>query len=172
VSRIVDSKQIRKPKNLHDALANLCQLFAATVGEDDVKLFKYHVRCDKPESGKAGKNGNGKNKWSGTVVEVHVPGHINFKWNHSNLDNGRALGKEAAKQAIAAYKDHEKLKAHAGPHFINENPEIEHPQEWKEVRDKYHECRRRAAAQSQGESSAIADLLSQTSSIFGPGHRG
>jgi hypothetical protein len=46
VSRIVDSKQIRKPENLHDALANLCQLFAATVGEDDVKLFKYHVRYD------------------------------------------------------------------------------------------------------------------------------
>ena len=44
VSRIVDSKQIRKPENLHDALANLCQLFAATVGEDDVKLFKYHIR--------------------------------------------------------------------------------------------------------------------------------
>jgi len=43
VSRIVDSKQIRKPENLHDALANLCQLFAATVGEDDVKLFKYPV---------------------------------------------------------------------------------------------------------------------------------
>ena len=47
VSRIVDSKQIRKPENLHDALANLCQLFAATVGEDDVKLFKYHVRLKK-----------------------------------------------------------------------------------------------------------------------------
>ena len=23
---------------------NLCQLFAATVGEDDVKLFYYHVK--------------------------------------------------------------------------------------------------------------------------------
>src|SRR6266849_6494325 len=43
ISRIVDSKQIRKPENLHDALGNLCQLFAATVGEDDVKLFKYPV---------------------------------------------------------------------------------------------------------------------------------
>src|SRR6202165_853183 len=58
VSRIVDSKQIRKPENLHDALANLCQLFAATVGEDDVKLFKYHLKYDKPESGK---------RWKGTV---------------------------------------------------------------------------------------------------------
>ena len=53
VSRIVDSKQIRKPKNLHDALANLCQLFAATVGEDDVKLFKYHVRQGTKSGGKA-----------------------------------------------------------------------------------------------------------------------
>jgi predicted acylesterase/phospholipase RssA len=154
VSRIVDSKQIRKPENLHDALANLCQLFAATVGEDDVKLFKYHVRCDEPESGKDGKNGkngNGKKKWSGTVVEIHVPGHINFKWNHSNLDNGRVLGKAAAEQAIAAYKEHEKRKPHAGPHFINENPEIEHEEGWRRVRNKYHECLKRAAVQGQGK---------------------
>ena len=46
VSRIVDLKQIQKPENLHDALVLLCQLFAATVGEDDINLFKYHIRCD------------------------------------------------------------------------------------------------------------------------------
>jgi predicted acylesterase/phospholipase RssA len=57
VSRIVDAKQIRKPRNLHDGLANLCQLFAATVGEDDVKLFKYHLRY--PEAG--------EEPWKGTV---------------------------------------------------------------------------------------------------------
>ena len=171
VSRIVDSKQIRKPENLHDALANLCQLFAATVGEDDVKLFKYHVRYDKPESGKNGKSGNGKKKWSGTVVEIHVPGHINFKWNHSNLDNGRVLGRAAAEQAIAAYEEHEKLKAHAGPHFINENPEIEHAAGWKKVRDKYHQCLKRAAMQDPGKRSSMTDLLSQTSSTFSPDHR-
>jgi predicted acylesterase/phospholipase RssA len=108
VSRIVDSKQIRKPGNLHDALANLCQLFAATVGEDDVKLFKYHLKEE--------------NNWTGTVVEIHVPAHINFKWNHSNLDQGRKLGRAAAEKAIAAYKaagtttaaDNEKAR------FINE----------------------------------------------------
>jgi predicted acylesterase/phospholipase RssA len=116
VSRIVDSKQIRKPKNLHDALANLCQLFAATVGEDDVKLFKYHVKCDEPR------------KWTGTVVEIHVPAHINFKWNHSNLDHGRALGKAAAEEAIAAYigageKTAETNKDEIGKaRFINESP--------------------------------------------------
>jgi predicted acylesterase/phospholipase RssA len=112
VSRIVDSKQIRKPKNLHDALANLCQLFAATVGEDDVKLFKYHVKYDNPR------------KWTGTVVEIHVPAHIDFKWNHSNLDHGRALGRRAAEAAIAAYRGaNVKLaKENKEPRFINENP--------------------------------------------------
>ena len=87
MSRIVDSKQFRKPENLHDALANLCQLFAATVGEDDVKLFKYHLKEE--------------NNWKGTVVEIHVPAHIDFKWNHSNLDQGRRLGRAAAEKAIA-----------------------------------------------------------------------
>jgi predicted acylesterase/phospholipase RssA len=135
VSRIVDAKQIRKPENLHDALANLCQLFAATVGEDDVKLFKYHVRCDHP----------GENAWKGTVVEIHVPGHISFKWNHSNLDNGRELGRAAAEQAIKAYNEHEKREPHDGPHFINENPEKDE-EGWRKVRDTYHECLKRAAA--------------------------
>jgi len=114
VVRIVDSKQIRKPDNLHDALANLCQLFAATVGEDDVKLFKYHVQYDKPETG--------KEPWRGTIVEIHVPAGINFKWNHSNLDKGRRLGRKAAKEAIAAYqaRDKKPLAETERVRFINE----------------------------------------------------
>ncbi len=153
VSRIVDSQQIRKPENLHDALANLCQLFAATVGEDDVRLFKYHVRYDSPEPGKNGRNGkngkNGKKKWSGTVVEIHVPGHINFKWNHSNLDNGRALGEAAAKQAIECYEK-DKGKPHPEqPLFINESPERD--EGWRALRDRYHEYVKRAAAQPQAK---------------------
>jgi predicted acylesterase/phospholipase RssA len=139
VSRIVDSKQIRKPENLHDALANLCQLFAATVGEDDVRLFKYHVRYDKPASGKE------EDRWKGTIVEIHVPGHINFKWNHSNLDNGRVLGRAAAKHAIKAYEEHGRREPHAGPHFINENPEKDE-EGWGDVQQTYHECLKRAAA--------------------------
>jgi predicted acylesterase/phospholipase RssA len=117
VSRIVDSKQIRKPNNLHDSLANLCQLFAATVGEDDVKLFKYHVRYDKPASGKA--------PWKGTVVEIHVPAHIDFKWNHSNLDKGRKLGRAAAEKAIAAYRAAGTKAANENDkvRFINEGPQ-------------------------------------------------
>jgi hypothetical protein len=137
VSLIVDSKQVRKPENLHDALANLCQLFAATVGEDDVKLFKYHVRYDKPKSG--------EHPWKGTKVEIHVPGHISFKWNHSNLDSGRRLGRIAAEQAIEAYYEHGKRPRHDGPHFINENPAESDEAGWREVKQAYHECRRRIA---------------------------
>jgi hypothetical protein len=136
VSRIVDTKQIQKPENLHDALANLCQLFAATVGEDDVRLFKYHIRCDKKSD--AEKERTKKLK----VVEIHVPGHINFKWNHSNLDNGCKLGKVSAEQAIKAYDEHEKRGAHDGPHFINEDPS---GPEWQRVCD-YHEELKRASA--------------------------
>lgn len=164
VSRIVDSKQIRKPENLHDALANLCELFAATVGEDDVKLFKYHVRYDRPEPGKNGKNAkngkNGKNgkkdPWSGIVVEIHVPGHINFKWNHSNLENGRELGKAAAEQAIKVYEKHQRLPPHPGPHFVNEDPGEKDKEGWGRVQEKYRECLVRAAAQSQGKAALPA----------------
>ena len=95
VSRIVDAKQIRAPKNLHDALANLCQLFAATVGEDDVELFKYHIQYDKLPNGK---------KWTGTLVEIRVGSRINFEWNHTNLDVGREDGYQAAMEAIRAYR--------------------------------------------------------------------
>jgi predicted patatin/cPLA2 family phospholipase len=139
VSRIVDSKQIRKPENLHDALANLCQLFAATVGEDDIKLFKYHIRSEKDKHRDL------------TVVEIRVPGHINFNWNHSNLENGRELGKAAGKQAIEAYKKHAKLNGHPGPHFINENPEVDDKQGWQELVDKHTDCVKRAAAHRHGK---------------------
>lgn len=133
VSRIVDSKQVQKPKDLHDALANLCQLFAATVGEDDVKIFKYHVRYDEP-------------KWKGTIVEIQVPGHVSFKWNHSNLRNGRRLGKAAAEQAIKAFEEHQNRPAHSGPHFINEDPEKDDEEGWQKVRNTHRECQRLADA--------------------------
>lgn len=136
VSRIVDAKQVRKPNNLHDGLANLCQLFAATVGEDDVRLFKYHVRCDRKKD----------DPWQGAIVEIHVPGHISFKWNHANLDAGRRLGKAAAEQAIEAYNQHQARPPHPGPHFINEDPAKDHAREWREVQGTYRECRQQLDA--------------------------
>jgi predicted acylesterase/phospholipase RssA len=126
VSRIVDSQQVRKPKNLHDSLANLCELFAATVGEDDVKLFKYHLKEEK--------------RWKGTVIEIHVPAHIDFKWNHENLNKGRELGRAAAEDAIAAHKAAGVKTAAKNDEvrFINENPKKE-----KKVRAQLDEwCKR------------------------------
>jgi predicted acylesterase/phospholipase RssA len=108
VCRIVDKRQIQKPANLHDSLANLCQLFAATVGEDDVKLFRYHVMYETLPNGKS---------WTGTVVEIHVPHHIDFKWNHSNLEAGRIHGRNAAMKAIAAYRS-------AGERSARSNTEV------------------------------------------------
>jgi predicted acylesterase/phospholipase RssA len=85
ISRIVDEQQIRPPRNLHDALANLCQLFAATVGEDDVKLFKFHIK----ERG-----------WTGKIREIEVSSGINYQWNHSNFDRSIKLGEEAVGRTL------------------------------------------------------------------------
>src|SRR6202011_3109092 len=85
-------------------------------GEDDVKLFKYHVKFDDPV------------KWTGPVVGIHVPPPFHFKWNHSNLDPGRPLGNAAAEEAIAAYKAVPEKTAKQNKNetgkarFINENP--------------------------------------------------
>ena len=114
VSRIVDSKQIRKPENLHDALANLCQLFAATVGEDDVKLFKYHVRYDEKREA----IGNAQSSRF-TCRGTSISNGITATWI-----TGAELGKAAAEQAIEAYNEHAEAASRIdGPHFINENPE-------------------------------------------------
>jgi len=105
-------------------------------------LFKYHVRSEKDKNRKR------------TIVEIRVPGHINFKWNHSNLENGRELGRAAGKQAIKAYKEHAKLKSHPGPHFINENPEEKDKTGWQTLLKKHDECVKRAAVQSEGKAAA------------------
>ncbi len=91
ISRIVDAKQVHPPRNIAEALGNLCMLCAATVGEDDVKLFRYHVKYDKDV------------KWHGKIIEIRVPNDVNFEWTHSNLDRGRKAGYLAASQALEKY---------------------------------------------------------------------
>jgi predicted acylesterase/phospholipase RssA len=91
ISRIVDAKQVKAPRNIAEALGNLCMLFAATVGEDDVKLFRFHVERDR--------------KWHGKIVEIGVSAGINFEWSHSNLNRGRELGYRAAGRTIRDYRD-------------------------------------------------------------------
>ncbi|HMF20777.1 MAG TPA: patatin-like phospholipase family protein [Pseudolabrys sp.] len=94
VNRIVDSGQVKSPRTIADALANLCMLFAATVGEDDIKLFKYHVKEE--------------NKWHGQIVEIEVSESVNFHWTRSNLDDGRRYGREAANRALGRYQPKKK----------------------------------------------------------------
>jgi predicted acylesterase/phospholipase RssA len=90
ISRIVDAKQIRPPRNLYDSQANLCELFAATVGEDDIKLFKHHFAKNK--------------KWEKIkIIEIQV-GNIGFEWSHANLERGIKNGEEAAREALKRYE--------------------------------------------------------------------
>ncbi len=89
VSRILDRKQIRQPRNLYDALNNLVMLFASTTSEDDVKLFKYHLL----ETGSKVK-----------VVEIPVAHNINYDWNWSNLDRSIRDGWVAADATLARYR--------------------------------------------------------------------
>jgi predicted acylesterase/phospholipase RssA len=100
INRIVDVHQIRKPKNIHDALANLCQMFAATVGEDDIKLFKFHVQ----ENNRLPEKEREAPKWTGTMVEIQVDDQVDFHWSHENLNRGRSNGARAAENAHTLYK--------------------------------------------------------------------
>ena len=88
ICRIVATSQIRKPKDLCDALGNLCMLFAASLGEADVELFRYHVK----EIG-----------WTGRIVEIPVSAKVDFDWSQSNLDTGIAAGYAAAAEALRRY---------------------------------------------------------------------
>jgi predicted acylesterase/phospholipase RssA len=91
VSKIVNQKQIRPPHNLCDAMGNLCMLFCATVGDDDVKLFKYHARLAR------------KPPWTGQIVEMDFGAHTNFAWSQANFDKGYEVGWMAAQAAWDTY---------------------------------------------------------------------
>jgi predicted acylesterase/phospholipase RssA len=119
VSRIVDANQIRKPKNLHDSLANLCELFAATVGEDDVKLFKYHVTNPKKIAEVTGVKAKYTDKpWDGIFVEINVDSKIDFEWSHRNLALGREQGNKAAADACKLYNAYKDRKQDGKPLMI------------------------------------------------------
>jgi len=94
ISRLIDADQVLPPRNLYDSLANLCELFCATVGEDDVALFKYHLLCDEEV----------KQRWKKIkVIEIPVDCTINFHWSHSNLKHGIKAGEDAAERAFEEY---------------------------------------------------------------------
>ncbi len=89
VSRILDVEQVRKPENLLDALNNLVMLFAATTSEDDVRLFKTHLKAERPDI---------------RLIEIPVAFNIDYDWTWSNLDRGIRDGWDAADTVLAAYR--------------------------------------------------------------------
>ena len=93
VSKIVDFEHIDAPKNICDALGNLCMLFAATVGDDDIRLFKYKARLER------------EIPWLGEVIEIDFGEFTNFDWNHNNFDKGVDAGRKAAEEALRRKKD-------------------------------------------------------------------
>ncbi len=88
VCRIVDYRQIRYPRNLHDSLGNLCEQFAAEVGENDIKIFRNHLR---KSAGRIPR-----------IVEVplNVKTKVGYRWDHENLDNGVDEGYTAVTQIL------------------------------------------------------------------------
>lgn len=93
VCRIVDARQLRPPKNLHDSLSNLCQQFAAEVGDNDVRLFRNHLR---KRAGRVPR-----------VIEIPLAKatRINYRWDHANLDAGRDEGFEAVSLLLQRHPD-------------------------------------------------------------------
>ncbi|MBV9289327.1 MAG: patatin-like phospholipase family protein [Hyphomicrobiales bacterium] len=103
ISRIVGFDQVRKPKDLHDSLGNLCQLFAASVGDDDVKLFKYHLKCDKVDPLDDEGRPQGSRPWRGLVVEIPVDAHVSYRWDRGNLKTGYEHGMQEAETMFKRY---------------------------------------------------------------------
>jgi hypothetical protein len=126
ISRIVDADQVRPPKDLHDSLANLCQLFAATVGEDDVKLFKYHVYEDIAT--------NDPRAFKGTILEIPTSSDITYDWSHKNLEAGRRNGRAAVQAVFAEYMGKGGPQRHGTLRIIGEDLRIKRREEITEAR--------------------------------------
>jgi predicted acylesterase/phospholipase RssA len=93
VCRIVDYQQVRLQRNLHDSLGNLCQQFAAEVGENDIALFKNHLR---KSAGRVPR-----------VVEIplDVKTMVDYRWDHENLKIGFSEGEKAVEKLLALHPE-------------------------------------------------------------------
>jgi predicted acylesterase/phospholipase RssA len=84
VCRILDTHQIRPHHNLVEALNNLVMLFASTTSEDDVKLFRFHLKeLNASRAAEAERTGAKPRRTD--LIEFPVDHHTSFDWNHSNL---------------------------------------------------------------------------------------
>ena len=93
VIRILDRSQAPMPTTLIEAELQSTMLLFETIAEDDIKLFKYHLK----EDGRDIK-----------VIEMYVSHkEVNYHWNQSNYTAGIKAGYEGAKQTITKYKNNE-----------------------------------------------------------------
>lgn len=91
VIRITERKQIRPPKTLIDAQLLGVMLPFNTIAEDDVKLFKLHLK----ERGLERKI---------KVIEIAVSHQdISYHWSYANLEHGMRVGEAGARKKIEAY---------------------------------------------------------------------
>jgi hypothetical protein len=92
VNRIVDESQVKSPRSIAGAMANLPMQFAAEVGENDVKLFRQHLL--------------NQSHMRPRVVEIPIDPqtHVTFEWKHSNLMQGFREGREAVKRLLNSDK--------------------------------------------------------------------
>ncbi len=89
VIKITDYKSIKPPQNLLDAELLAVMLPFTTIADDDIKLFKYHLK----EQGDTTK-----------VVEIGMRyDELNYHWSYANLDKGIEVGYQGAKATIADY---------------------------------------------------------------------
>jgi predicted acylesterase/phospholipase RssA len=96
VCRILDTHQVRPHHNLGEALNNLVMLFASTTSEDDVKLFKFHLKeLNEKRVAAAGRPLE--------LVEFPVDYSTSYEWTHTNLRDSTAASYVTARRTIEAY---------------------------------------------------------------------
>ncbi len=102
VCRILDSHQIRPHHNLVEALNNLVMLFASTTSEDDVKLFKFHLKdLNEQRAAEAAKSKTQPHLID--LIEFPVDYYTSYEWTHTNLRASTAASCVAARQTIQDY---------------------------------------------------------------------
>jgi len=138
VLKIVDYKQMKRPQNLVEGLSNFPMIFADTVADDDIKLFRYHLleeekfdlkyekaeyeadsRLDeydekmKPTLWKSCQQPDDKqqhdDKKKIKLVTIRVNyKDVNFDWNQANLKKGIKAGRDAANRRVDSYREYMK----------------------------------------------------------------
>ena len=96
VIKIADYKQITPPKNLIEAELLGVMLPFDTISDDDIVLFSQRLQ-----------EYNRKNNKNVKLVNVLMKyGTLNYHWNHSNLNQGIAVGYQGTLNAINEFNQH------------------------------------------------------------------